>query len=84
MNEIKSCNIDTVSKTNNNLSHIIIKGKDRTFGKNKNNVVYKVNCDSCSYSYVGQSKRSFDIRKGERQKKKVLLYIKILEKFLIT
>ena len=67
---LKKYSIDTVSKIKKNLSNIIVKGKDRTFKREKNNVVYKVNCSQCGYSYVGQSKRSFDIRKGEHQKQK--------------
>ena len=61
---------DTVYKINNNFSNIIVEGKDRTFRRNKNNVVYKVNCSSCGYSYVGKSKCSFDIRKGKPKKQK--------------
>ena len=67
---LKKYSIDTVSKISNNLSNVIVKGNDRTFRSDKNNVVYKVNCSSCSYSYVGQSKHSFDIRKGQHQKQK--------------
>ena len=47
-----------------------MKRKDRTFRRDEHNVVYKVNCNSCSYIYVGQSKCSFDTRKTEHQKQK--------------
>ena len=36
-------NIETVSKINNNMNNVIIKGKDRCKVSNTNRVVYKLN-----------------------------------------
>ena len=36
----------------------------------KNNAVYKVDCLSCEYSYVGQTKRCFKKRKSEHKNQK--------------
>ena len=35
-----------------------------------NNIIYNVNCKDCDVSYVGQTKRNFEIRKEEHQKQK--------------
>ena len=52
------------------MSDIIIKGKDETKKILRNNIIYNVNCKDCEVSYVGQTKRYFEIRKGEHQKQK--------------
>ena len=52
----------------NNLSKFIIRGKDRTTKIIENNVVYKINCNNCDSSYVGQSKRQLQERLDEHQK----------------
>lgn len=48
-------------KTNNSLGKIIKNNKDKTTKENKSGV-YKLNCGSCSKSYIGQTGRSFKTR----------------------
>ena len=66
----KKYSIDCVPKAANKLDYLIIKGKDRIRKQKKNNVVHKVNCKDCGVSYIGQTKRSFMIRKSEYKKQK--------------
>ena len=67
---LKNYKIECVPKSNINLSNIIVRGKNKTKNHLENNVIYKVNCMDCDASYVGQTKRSFKIRKGEHKKQK--------------
>ena len=39
--------------------------KDRPVGSKQTNVVYKIRCKDCSWSYVGETGRCFDTRKKE-------------------
>ena len=54
---LKKYMIDCVPRSNNNLSHVIIKGKYKVENHVKNNAVYKVDCVSCKYSYVKKTKK---------------------------
>ena len=49
-------NILTIPKIPSNLNNLIIKGKDKIPHSQQTNVVYKLNCNNCSVSYVGQCK----------------------------
>ena len=62
----KNYQIDCIPETGKDSSQIIVKGKDKT-RKNcdKNNVIYRVECEDCKVSQFGQTKRSFKIRKSE-------------------
>ena len=51
---LRKSNIITLPKINNNLSRYIVRGKDKTKKLLENNVVYKINCNNCDSSYVGQ------------------------------
>lgn len=53
-------------KTNNNLGKIIKNNKDQIKKDNKSGV-YKLNCGSCSKSYIGQTGRSFQTRIKDHQ-----------------
>jgi len=46
----------------NRLDNIIRVQKDRTEHTMKNNIVYKINCNNCAASYVGQTKRQMKTR----------------------
>jgi len=49
----------------NKLDKIIRVQKDRTEHAQKNNVVYKINCNNCEATYVGQTKRQIKTRVKE-------------------
>ena len=66
---LKNYLIDCVPKSNNNLSYVIVKGKDRIKNHLKNNAVYKIDL-ACDSSYVGQTKRYFKKRKSEHKNHK--------------
>jgi len=46
----------------NRLDRIIRVHKDQTEHQHKNNVIYKINCENCNASYVGQTKRQLKTR----------------------
>ena len=68
--KLKNYQINVVPKSANSLNKIITKGKDKIKKCDKNNVIYRVKCKDCNASYVGQTKRSFRIRKGEHLRQK--------------
>ena len=49
------------------LNRIIRKGEDRVDKKEQVNIVYKVNCNGCDASYVGESKRCTGVGIPEHQ-----------------
>ena len=49
----------------NNLNRFIKTGKDKVKKDELSNVVYKINCKDCNYSYVGQTKRKLKTRLKE-------------------
>ena len=49
------------------LGHIFKKPKDRPSEFRKKGIVYKVKCKSCSFNYIGESKRSWKSRGAERK-----------------
>ena len=51
----------------NNNSNLVIKAKDRTPKGEKTNVIYKIECEQCDASYVGQTKREASVRIGEHK-----------------
>lgn len=67
---LKNFYIDTIPTIQKNLKHIIIKAKDKTAPFKTNNVVYKINCENCTASYVGQTKRTLEKRLDEHSKKR--------------
>ena len=57
-----------VHKPMNNLSKFIKTGKDRVKKDERSNIVYKIECKDCDYSYVGQTKRKLKTRLKEHIK----------------
>ena len=51
------------------MNNIIVLGKDRNEKLEKSNVVYKINCNNCNASYVGQTCRRLGVRLKEHRKK---------------
>jgi len=67
LNITKKHNINTIFTINNKLSHIIKTGKDKINKIKCSNVVYKINCNNCDASYVGQTKRQLHTRIKEHR-----------------
>jgi len=60
-------NFNTIFTMNNKLSNIIKTGKDKIEKWKGSNVVYKINCEDCDASYVGQTKRQLQTRINEHR-----------------
>ena len=56
--------IPIIEKSNNNL---LIKAKDKSRKGENTNVIYKIQCEKCDATYVGQTKREVSIRVGEQK-----------------
>ena len=59
---LKTYSIRSIPQIYNTLDKIIIRGKDKTDKKTSTNVVYKINCNECNASYVGETKRQLKCR----------------------
>ena len=46
---------------------LLCKPKDRVASKNKNNIVYEIDCSNCEAVYFGESKRSLKSRSDEHK-----------------
>ena len=60
-------NIRTIPKLNNKLDNIIRLGKDAFDKMEKTEVIYQFFCNNCSSCYVGESKKSLEIRLDENK-----------------
>ena len=56
--------IPIIEKSNSNL---VIKAKDKLKKGENTNVIYKIECEECDATYVGQTKREVSIRVGEHK-----------------
>ncbi|XP_024891138.1 uncharacterized protein LOC112466975, partial [Temnothorax curvispinosus] len=56
---------DVVYKIPKKLSAVIRKSKDRLATNKETNVVYKIDCENCDASYIGQTKRHLETRLKE-------------------
>ena len=61
-NNLNRFYIRTVPKISNTLNKCIIRGKDKPKREMTTNVVYKINCNDCDASYVGETKRQLRCR----------------------
>lgn len=50
------------------MNNIVKTRKDKSTTKGHTNVVYKIDCQECDSSYVGQTKRRLEVRVKEHQK----------------
>ena len=65
---LNKVNIKTAFKPMRTLGHIFKKPKDRHYYNwQKKGIVYKVKCKSCEFTYVGESKRSWNSRGKEHK-----------------
>lgn len=55
--ELRKFDIISLPKPDSEMKKIIVKAKDEDEKENRTNIVYKINCDNCNASYVGQTKR---------------------------
>ena len=62
---LNSFNINLIPRSARNFSHLVIKGKDKLKKNECTYSVYKIPCNNCSASYVGESKRHLEVRIGE-------------------
>ena len=64
---LNKANIKTTFKPFRTLESIFKKPKDRPAGNQVKGIVYKVQCRSCSFNYIGESKRSWSSRGDEHK-----------------
>ncbi|KYN06043.1 hypothetical protein ALC62_03043, partial [Cyphomyrmex costatus] len=62
---VNMCNCKLAFTIPNTLKNFIKKGKDKLEHTKNQNVVYKISCDNCDVSYVGQTKRQLKTRLHE-------------------
>ncbi|KYN20120.1 hypothetical protein ALC57_07527, partial [Trachymyrmex cornetzi] len=64
---VKDCNVRLSFFSLNKLSCFIKTQKDHVASLMKRNVIYKINCNDCDASYVGQTKRTLATRVKEHK-----------------
>ena len=62
---LRKFNIRTAFKPCQTLSQIFKKPKDRPQDHQRRGIVYKVRCNDCAFTYIGESKRSWSSRGAE-------------------
>ena len=62
-------NSEMLNNTVNKWNYFIKLGKDVCSKDEKSNVVYRIDCNECTASYVGQTERRLNIRVNEHKKK---------------
>ena len=66
-NVLNKANIKTAFKPILTLAHYFRKPKDRPKETKTKGIVYKVKCRSCDFTYIGETKRSWNSRGGEHK-----------------
>lgn len=56
-----------INKTSNKFSSLVKKGKDKLEKVRQHEVIYKIGCNTCNKSYIGQTKRAFETRIKEHR-----------------
>lgn len=67
INIAKKHNLNAIFTINNKLSNFIKTGKDEIDKMKHSNVVYKISCNECDASYIGQTKRQLQTRVKEHR-----------------
>jgi len=67
---LKRFYINTIPTVKNNMTHIVIKAKDKIKMNKNNNTVYCIKCKDCTATYIGQTKRDLECRVKEHIKKR--------------
>ena len=65
---LKSYNVKVAHKPVRTISSILTKPKDKVPKADRTNVVYKIKCNDCSKTYIGQTQRALKTRVKEHQK----------------
>ena len=65
---LKNHNLVLASKPSNSLKSELVKLKDKTDNENKSNVIYKINCQDCDQSYIGETNRNLEKRIDEHKR----------------
>ena len=65
---LKRHDIRTTTKPLRTLEQHFPSLKDRPLPEKQTNVVYKINCADCSWSYIGETGRAFGTRKKEHKR----------------
>jgi hypothetical protein len=65
---LKRYGIRTTTKPLRTLEQGFPSPKDRPLPEKQTNVVYKINCADCSWSYIGETGRAFETRKKEHKR----------------
>ena len=65
---LKRHDIRTTTKPLRTLEQHFPSPKDRPLPEKQTNVVYKINCADCSWSYIGETGRAFETRKKEHKR----------------
>jgi len=65
---LKNSNFRVVPGINNKITDIVKLGKDVTKKEKRTSLVYKISCNNCQVSYVGQTKRTLKKRISEHKK----------------
>ena len=66
--KLHTLDVTTILKIKYTINNIIRRGKDKISDKDHTNVVYKISCDDCDASCVGETKRALEARTDERKK----------------
>ena len=66
-NVLNKVNIKTAFKPIKTLAHYFRKPKDRPKETKTKGIVYKVKCRLCDFTYIGETKRSWNSRGGEHK-----------------
>ena len=64
---LKNLEINTVNTVDNNLNHIIKKGKNKLDKMNLEVVVYEIDCKNCDMSYIIETGRRLTTRISEQK-----------------
>ena len=65
---LRSHKIRSTFYTENTLRKLLCKPKDRVATKDKNNIVYQIDCSNCNAVYFGESKRSLKSCSNEHKR----------------
>ena len=68
---LRGSGFNVVYKITEKLNILIKRGKDILHNNDKTNVVYKLNCQNCNVSYIGQTKRHLRTRVKEHFSNKI-------------
>ena len=85
---LKKHNISTAMKPHTTIRNILVHPKDKQEKRGTPNVVYEIPCNSCPFSYVGETKRLLGVRldehKNEAEKAGAITYTRAKRKTSLT